>query len=290
MRKLWFLLVVLVFALAACGQQTGGNENANTADPGEVVEALRATYDQMFSELAADIPHLGIVNPTLLSTSNGVAPLDTLTWDCTGVSATGNLTDADNDGIPANATYNGSCSWSYTSPEVTASFEWKLRDVNIEDADETDPIAGFRAKGEVVWEWTINSESGSITWNFDPHDWVRDGDHWNLDYEGEITWQSGGESGTLDYDLSGTWTPDDSNDPWGSGNLELSGDFTWTEGTCTSTLEITYAEVHYNDDGAIDSGRLDFTVTEVCDDGSGDSVSCTLTWSGPGEPTVSCTP
>ena len=288
MRKLWLWLVVLVFALAACSQQTGGNQNANTADPGKVAEALRATYDRVFTKLAAQIPLPGIVNLAPLSTSNGIAPLDTLTWNCTGVSATGNLTDTDNDGIPANATFNGSCSWSYTGSGGAATLEWEFRDVNIEDADDTDPIAGFRAKGEVAWEWTVNGESGIITWNFTRHDWVRvlNSNQWDLDYEGNITCESGGESGTLDYDLSGTWTADDINDPWGSGNLDLSGGFTWTKGTCTSTLTIT-ADVHYNDDGAIDSGQLDFTGTD-CD---GDSVSCRVTWSGPNvPPTVSCTP
>lgn len=183
-----------------------------------------------------------------LSLSEGVAPLDTASWSCSGFSETGDLTDADGDGIPVNATLNGTCDWSYSGSEGSVSGSWTFKNLNVQDPDDHDPEAGIKAKGEVDWSYTAGNETDTFRWEINQHDFIKQGDRYSFIYNGSLTIKTSAGTYTEDYNLSGTWTPKNPQNPWGDGTLEgASGSFSGSGPNCANgwSLQVQLTNIHY---------------------------------------------
>jgi len=281
MRKYRLLFGLLLFALlAGCGQQTGpsGNDGGNNHGIAaqRVATALQAAEVQLY-EVVSPLNRAGLpVPPALLPLSVGVAPLDTASWDCTPVTVFGNLADADDDGIPVNATFNGRCTWSYSGPGGAVSGWWEYKDLDVQDPNDHDPTAGIKASGEVDWSYTVQSETVTGTWELTQHDLTKQNDHYNFVYKGTWTLTTKDGKYTLHYDIHGTWTPDDPDNPWGDGVLSAEGSFSGRGPGCANgwNLQVNLTGLHHKGDKIVD-GTASFSGTD-CD---GHSGSVSITWS-----------
>ncbi|GEM90819.1 hypothetical protein ODE01S_22530 [Oceanithermus desulfurans NBRC 100063] len=236
-----------------------------------------STANEQLYKLSEPLTLAGMPIPVLfLPFSSGAAPLDVASWDCDSVTVTGALTDADGDGIPVNASYNGRCTWSYSGGEGSFSGYWQYNDLNVQDPNDADPEAGIKVSGEVEWGFSGGGDSLTWTWTLTRHDLVKQGSQYDFDYEGSWQVDYNGDTYTFSYNLSGTWTPDDAQNPWGDGTLNAIGSFSGTDASCASgwDLEVSLSGVHYTG-GLIDSGTASFSGTD-CD---GTSTSVTITWS-----------
>jgi len=275
MRRFWLLFVLFLFALlAGCGQQGapgGGGGGNNQSSPQAVAATLQAAELQLF-KITEPLGKVGFPMPLLLA--KGVVPLDTATWDCTSVTASGDLTDADGDGIPVDATFNGGCTWSYSGGGGSANGSWEFRNLNVQDPNDRDPDAGVKASGQVVW--TLSAGGGTITWTWtlSQHDFVKDSGGYSFIYRGIWTTETSQGTFTEEYKLTGTWTPDAS-DPWGDGVLSATGHFSGNGPGCTNdwSLDVTLTSLHYQG-GKIVSGTADFAGTDC----EGNSGSVEITW------------
>ncbi len=273
-----FALLLLV----ACGGQApagGGNDgNGQTpvANPQDLAAALSAASSQLYRLerpliTLVPVPVLGLAPFTV-----GVAPLDTVTWDCSPVTVTGNASDPDRDGIPVNATYDGRCTWSYSGSESAKGY-WEYQKVNVQDPDSNDPQAGVRVKGVIKWGATATA-AGSVnsTWTITRHDLVRKGDAYKFDYAGSWVVTLDRKVYTFNYDLSGTWTPDDMKHPWDNGTLSAEGRFSGNGPDCANgwTLDARLSGVHFTAE-KIDAGKAYYSGTG-CD---GKAAAASVSWS-----------
>ncbi|WP_293180205.1 hypothetical protein [Oceanithermus sp.] len=296
-KKPWLVLFLLVLVLGACSQPTaggdGGDDGSTNVGIEEAYAPIDATESLLYQSFAA-VGQLGVVSvpPAFFSTSplavNGAQGFG---WTCTGVASSGDLTDPDHDGIPTNAHYTGQCT---VSDPQSGTLNWTL-DFYIADAGNGDPLAGFRSHGSVVWEVV---GQGKLTWTITRHDVVRQagGGAYDLAYEGEwqfVDYQDSSNDGSIAYDLSGTWTPDDPNassflDLWTAGTLDLGGSMTFSGGGCTTSASLQF-NLHYDASGCADRGSVSYNGQDC----SGSSCSFTASWSScGGVPTISggCSP
>jgi len=252
----------------------GSGGNATAQDVGKVLTAANEQLYRVESPLllaGVPVPVLGIA-----PFSAGLAPQDVASWNCTGVTVTGDASDPDGDGIPANATYNGKCTWSYSGGGGSVSGYWEYRNVNVQDPNNADPKAGVKVQGTI--EWGVSSSSGSFTstWTITQHDLVRNGNVYDFTYKGNWTLTVNNSGAyTFDYQLSGTWTPVNANQPWTAGTMDATGSFSGSGPGCNGwSLNVTLSGVH--DNGTkIDGGTATFSGTD-CD---GNSASVTVEWS-----------
>ena len=283
MKRSWKVaFLAALFALVSCGGQppggNGGGGSGNAAEPQEVAGVLGAANEQLL-KIEEPLMYAGVPVPMLpfMPFSVGIAPLDTATWDCSGVSVSGNTTDADDDGVPVDATYNGRCTWSYSGSEGSASGYWEYDDVRVQDPNDHDPDAGVKVSGTI--EWGIQTTDGSVevTWRIVKHELIKTGNDRNFNYEGSWTIQVDGESYTVNYDMSGTWSPDDPDDPWGNGTMTASGSFSGTGPDCAGGWSVTFSlnALHFADCG-IDGGSASYTVTDC----EGHTCTLTVNWAG----------
>ncbi len=278
------LLGLWVLLFAGCNQGApspggggggGGGGNATAQDVGKVLTAANEQLYRVESPLSLaglPVPVLG-----LTPFSVGLIPQDTASWSCTDVTVTGDARDPDGDGIPANATYNGKCTWSYSGSGGSASGYWEYRNVNVQDPNNADPKAGVKVKGEIDWGVTSDTGHYTSTWRIDRHDLVRSGESYSFTYQGlwTVTIENVGTY-TTDYNLKGTWAPDDRERPWYAGTMNATGSFSGTGPNCTNgwRANVTLKNVHYNGT-KIDGGTATFSGTDC----NGNSGSLTIEWS-----------
>ena len=279
-RAWWIVLAVLAMLLAACGgQETSGSgtDGTTSIDVRDVAESLSAANDQLI-RAAQPLALAGVPVPVpLVPLSDAVAPLDTAAWNCEGVTVSGTLTDADADGIPVDATYNGRCTWSYSGSEGTFSGYWEYRNLVVQDPDDADPEAGIQSSGTVEWGYEGGSQPLVWTWTLTQHDLVKQAGGYGFTYKGR--WQvvvNATDNYTFDYDLTGAWVPDDATNPWGDGTLDATGSFSGDGPDCTNgwSLTVSLSGVHFTA-GKIDAGTADYSGTD-CD---GASAAVHVRWS-----------
>lgn len=284
MKKCWMILgATLAALLVACGGQApGGNGSGsgNVAAPNDVADVLAAANSQLIN-IEGPLTEAGIPVPTLpyVPFSGDVAAADTASWNCTNVIVTGNATDADRDSVPVNATYNGRCTWSYSVSGGGVSGYWEYQNVNIQDPNDRDPSAGVRVKGTVVWGFETADGSVGFTWKIVSHELVKSASGHNFNYEGSWTIAVDSATYTVNYNMSGTWSPDDPDDPWGNGTMTAEGNFSGSGPDCANEWKVDFSlnVLHFADCG-IDSGQASYTVTDC------DGASCTFNarWAGCG--------
>ena len=287
MRKVWHALIAgLVLVLAACGSTSGNNGGNNTVGSESALDNVVASEAPVNKALlamgqAALAQGMPIPVPVFLSLSPLSEPLtlDTHSWNCSGVVATGDLSDHDNDGIPANAKYSGNC--SVTDNGQTAT--WKLN-FNLKDNNDSDPFSGYVANGTITWEVVGQAK---LVWAIDNHSVIRNssGDY-NLTYKGSwayTDYTNATNDETVNYDFSGNWTPDPGNNPetWadvmsGPGTLNISGNF---NGSCsdggTFTVTLNSLNVHINASGCANNGNVNVNSTSC----EGSHYSGSVSWS-----------
>ncbi len=279
MKRVWkTAFLAALFALVSCGGQPSGNGSGNVAEPQEVAGVLGVANQQLM-KTEEPLMRAGIPVPMLpiKPFSAGPAPLDTASWDCSGVTVSGDTTDADDDGVPVDATYDGRCTWSYGGDGGSVSGYWEYDHVRVQDPNDHDADAGVKVSGTI--RWGIHTMDGSIeaTWRIVKHDLIKSGNARNFDYKGAWTFVVGGETYTVNYDLSGTWTPDDPSDPWGNGAVSASGSFSGAGPDCAGGWGVTFSlnALHFADCG-IDGGSASYTVKD-CD---GNTCTLNVSWTG----------
>ena len=276
MRRFLLLFGFLLFALlTGCGQQSAPNVGGE-ASAKQVVITLQAADAQLY-RIAEPLALAGVPVPTMpFLFASGVAPLDTATWNCDNVTTTGNLSDADDDGIPVNATFNGKCTWSYSGSEGSVSGSWEFQNLNVQDPDDADPTSGVKVSGKVIWSFSAGGSTITWTWNLTRHDFVKQSGSYGFTYEGSWSVATNDGSYTFEYDLTGTWTPNDPSDPWGDGVLNAEGQFNASGPNCASGwhLNVTLSNLDFRGDKIV-SGNASFSGTN-CD---GDSGWIRINWS-----------
>ncbi|WP_457636860.1 hypothetical protein [Oceanithermus sp.] len=292
-RGFWILLLTGLLSLVACNQQTGSN-TSNTASSEEALSSVitsEAPVNAAFVATATASAQRGAILPLppfLLAGPFYTASLTltTYTWNCQGVTASGDLSDPDADGIPASAHYSGSCSVSADGTTYTWTLNYDLQDTN-----NADPLSGFSASGELTWE---ASGQAKLVWTIDKHEVTKAGSGYDLTYQGswEYTDYTDSSNNTnASYNFSGTWTPDDPNGDCladvfdRAGTINLSGSID-VSGSCTANVTFNPINVHLNDDYCADSGNISVSGTDC-----NGNTCATVSWSscaGPYQGSTSC--
>jgi len=291
----------MVLLLAACNQQNSTSSGAGSVDIENAYAVINASQAPLYRAFVAEsqasiatggqFPAPPIFLPALVPLGGGASTpvAQGFSWTCTGVQSSGDLSDPDHDGIPTNAHYTGHC--TVNDPQA-GTFSWSL-DFYIADAANSDPRAGFRSHGSVVWE---AAGEGKMTWTITHHDVVKQANSaaYDLTYEGKWQYQDYQDSsndGSISYDLSGTWTPDNPSassfiDLWNSGTLDVSGSVTFSGGGCTTTTNLSF-NLHYDDSGCADRGSVSYSGQD-CD---GHACNVAASWqscNGPYSVSGSC--
>ncbi len=291
MRKSWLWFGLLLFALlAGCGQQGapgGGGGGSGSLTTAQALEAYAAVQSRFVAPLAATgfggiapvpafIPYLNALDPY----SNELPFAD-----CQ-VNVAGSLADADHDLVPEGATFNGSCSWQVTVEGKTITLTWTFSNFRIEDPNDHNPNAGYRASGDMSWRLQVTGElDQTVELSISHHDLVWDAHQglYTYDYTGTLTWRDEDNNEHRDaYRLTGTWKPEDTNDPWlyGWQTIDEESKFEDQEkesGSWVTKHELdlwTISALHFVERG-IESGEL---VAKFIDKTTDPEQTCTVTF------------
>ncbi len=230
MKKL-SIFALLVLLLAACSTTTKkDNGGGNASNQATAVEALdvnedlvltsgeRAEYDLSLSEKVG-LP-FGFVPSERdfhLILNSPVSE-----WDCSESTVSGDATDADDDGIAVDATYEIKCTvgfGKFAAVERTGTLVMK-------DANDNDPYSGYHAEGDITY--TIGKGIFTVNHKFN-RTWTRSDSGYDYEHSSSWSWGSStptpgsskttGESHTIKYAHAGSYTPDqdDNEDPFDAG-------------------------------------------------------------------------
>ena len=281
--------------LGSVASRPGGQPSSASAE--DAAEIVSQTYSVLYglnwalSQTGAPLPTPPIPSPlgALGPTPQTLRPQDTVTWNCTGVNVSGDASDPDSDGVPANATYNARCTYAYTGGGGSASWTWEMRNLNVQDPNNSDPYAGWRIRGQILWTVSAGGETGNLTWTINAADVVKTArGSYNLTHRSSLDVSAGGESGQLQYDFTGTWTADPGQ-PEGlpfavNGTLTEEGSITLTANGESFSVPFS-GNLHYSTQcGGYDSGT--FTLTISTPDGT---LTCRATITGCRSSSGSCT-
>ncbi|GEM85225.1 hypothetical protein [Meiothermus hypogaeus] len=265
--------LALVSVLAACGTQPQTQDSLTQADAQALSEAAQGDL-QLTGAL------LGDASTGALSTQSGVDSLDShaqnwglprrinLILRAVGVlylppSGSGNCTlsttpsppaDADDDGVPADATTTYDC--SYTSPSGTSySLNGSIR---LQDTNDNQPYSGysvtfnsFRSRvssSNLSVERTLNG-----SYSMDKQDATLFKISKNYTHNVTKTALNNTYTGSLVFNVSKTYAPDNDGDsnPWNAGTITVDkanpGSATWSRNSITRNL-IWYTDptLHWN--------------------------------------------
>jgi len=288
MKKLYPLFLVLLLALAGCGgnSSNSSSDSSNAASADAALANITASEVPLYKSFYATtlaatygFPIIPVPPPAPLAT--GAAPLAVYSWNCTDVQPSGDLSDPDDDGIPADGHYQGECTVTETT---TGTYSWQL-DFSMKDADNADPKAGFSSDGSITWAFKSvdGSESWQVTWTATEHSAkLNSSGSYDLVYKGSWQYTDNADPSNntqIEYDFSGTWTPDNPNadfaDIWESGSFDVSGSVTITGSSCTAEVDTASFDIHFDSNGCADRATIHYTGSD-CD---GETCDATASWS-----------
>jgi len=274
LRWIAFMLTVLLFAACSNSSGTAGGSEATPEEAARTVNQAFTGLTFVYEPLQA----LKLTDPVIIL-SQGYAPLSAQEWLCENARAEGDLSDKDGDGIPVDAVINGECTWSYETDGASFQGSWGLENYRFADPDDRDPYAGFMGKGRALWSLDTGGTKVEVAWTADRHDLVRQGEVWNLNYQGTIEHRvTLGEKELVYaefYALEGKWTPDDPQTPSGAGKLNAEGRIWGSGPNCPEgwRFEARYENLHLTP-YRIDGGTARMTGT-YCD---GAQVTIEFEW------------
>ena len=270
-KAFWWLLAlgILALGLGACNQTSTSGGDSGDSGGAVAYENVISDLQGANSILVGLMGGLGVPAPALIFPADA----SEVTWNCSESGASGDLTDADDDGIPRSATLNGEC--TLTTSEGT--FTWKWQDLSIKDPDDSDPEGGIEVSGRVVYEFaSSDGVTFSLTWTIETHRVVKGEAEGVYDYTIKGSWEAraGDEAYTVNYDLSGTWEPN-ADDTGGHLVIEEGSSMSGSGPGCDSGWEVDIsADLVYAECG-IQSGSANVSGHD-CD---GNEGSCQFTWS-----------
>jgi len=280
MIKKLTILGVLVLALAACGttQQggsgNGGNNGDNPGSGGQItnqataVEALEVSEEpaqsggeEVESEVSqSDEVGLPFVFVPTINDFLDIFESPVAEWDCSQSTVSGDATDADDDGIAVNARYEIKCTKSFADVPVFDDVVVVERQGTLvmQDADDNDPYSGYHAQGDITYNYV--NENFTAHHSFD-RTWSRAGNGYNYNLNNAWQWQAAGISYKIAHTHGGSYTPDDSQDPFAAGWVNEQAE---VKQFVNGALEYTVKEdvnLHLNQtcDPAADDGTITFT-------------------------------
>lgn len=271
MMKKLSLAALLLMLLAACGTATQGGSGHQAGNQATAVEALevseqpnQAGGDEVVGGVSED-ERLGLEFSLLPDLSFFDAVLETPIgdWDCSGSSAEGDLTDADDDGLAKNATYTVLCTKNFDFMGVSGPVEVKREGtLSVRDKDDHDPTSGYTASGDFTFSYTVLGQGYSVQRSY-RRDWTGTAaSGYTFRHEHTWTWSAAGHDYKVEHAHSGGYTPDDAAQPFAAGDLQESGSVEHSvDGGSLVTIEES-ANLHLNASCTppADSGTLELTV------------------------------
>ena len=271
MMKKLTILAMLALLLAACGtttQQTDddGNSAINQATAVEAVEVSDqpansgsdTTLDKVIDDMGSD---LGLSESFMPDFSKffEIVTSPIADWDCSGSSATGDLSDADDDGIAKNATYTILCTKSALMGVTEAKREGTL---TMQDADDNDPHSGYTSNGTFTYSYTFMGQTYSATRNFSRQWTGNAADGYNFHHTHSWTWSAAGKEYKVEHNRQGSYVPDSEDDPFAAGDLKETGSIEHSVDNSNVVSVGETASLHLNSscEPAADSGSITFTV------------------------------
>jgi len=282
-RKVVLILIVAVSLLTGCGRTNTDHGTSTSQVTAEGTLAnVAATETPLYGAFEAgwqaslgsggSFPPPPLILPTPLG--KGAAALSTPNWNCANVTASGDLSDPDDDGIPANGRFAGTCTITKTG---LGTLSWNLN-FTVQDTNNNDPLSGLKTNGSISWEL---KDKWEVKWTASEHSVQRSSLSYKLVYKGgwEYTdYIDPNQSGAMSYDLSGNWTPDNQNinfaHVWSDGGtIQMHGKVS-SSGDCTANADFGF-EVHFNKNGCADRGQMQYSGNDC----SGRVCDASVSWS-----------
>lgn len=268
MNKLKIGGFALMLMLAACSSQVQAPTTLTQADARSLSEAalgdLKLTSSLMADASTASMAAMSadslVVNAQAWGLPRRLIMLlrafevyipSAATGSCT-ITKSGDQTDADDDGVPVNATYAFDC--TATGPNgatYTNQGSITLQDTNDAQAESGFSVSFGAFKSRISADAHHSKErtlSGSYT--LDKQTSVY-GIQKNYTHTVKIVNFNNEYSGSLSFKVSKTYTPDNLSKPWSAGTIEVKkeapGSATWVRNNNTRTLSwYTDPTLHYN--------------------------------------------
>jgi len=292
--KKTIIFAILVLLLAACGTTSQSDDDSQVSNQATAIEAIEVS-EQPTQSGGADVENVVAAN---LDDDLGLpfsfmpdvygfidvfeSPLDD--WSCDETSTSGDTSDADDDGIAVNAAYTIECTKGFDGLPFIADVVTvtKTTTLTMKDADDSDPTSGYVSTGDVVYSYL--DDAFTAEHKFD-RSWTKGSDSYNYDNADEWIWSSGDGSMSTKQSRSGTYTPDDMDDPFAAG---------WIEGQATvenyandvlAHRVLEEVKLHLNEEcsPAADDGEITFTWSLVDENGNEVAYAETAEFTGCGE-------
>ena len=300
MMKKLTILVMLALLLAACGtttNQTDDGNNNSAINQATAVEAIEVTEeptqaggedvenDLLFDDdLDLGLPSDFMPMPAM---ENFLDVFDSpiSEWDCSESTVSGDATDADDDGIAVNATYDIKCTKSFASLPMIGDVITVERTgtLTMKDADDDDPTSGYTATGDITFKYL--EESFTTEHQFS-RNWTGNATSgYSYQHSDAWTWTAGDMSYKVEHSHTGSYTPDEGvSNPFDAGQLQEEGKVShYIDGDLACEVSES-ADVHLNKtcSPAADDGEITFSWKVGDEDGAAVS-SETVVFTGCGE-------
>ena len=284
MIKKLIIISMLALVLAACGNSTqqGDNNDENGAiNQATAVEAIEVTEEPAQSGgediendlLLSDDLDLGLPSgfkamPTVEGFLNILkSPIGE--WDCSESTVSGDATDADDDGIAKNATYNIECVKDFAGLPIISELVTVKRTgtLTMKDADDNDPTSGYIANGDITFDYL---DEAFTTKHLFSRNWSGNASS-GYDFDNRETWKW--DEGGMELEVmqvhKGSYTPDDASDPFAAGQLIDNASVKYTVDNSAAQEISAQANIHFNKSctPAADDGEIAFR-WEISADGN----------------------
>jgi len=271
--------IALVGLLAACGNQPQNNSGLTQSDAKGLSEAAVGDL-KLTSSLMAD------ASTAALSTSASVDSLEVnaLAWGlprrlimvlkafevyipaaatgtCT-ISKSGDQTDADNDGVPVNATYTFDC--TATGP-ADGTYSNK-GSITLKDTNDAQAESGFSLSFDAFKTRISPDASKSVertlqgSYSLDKQDATLYKIGKNYTHSVVIANGNNTYNGSLSFNVNKTYAPEDPAAPWSKGTITIDkaapGTATWTRNNTRNLIWYTDPTLHYNRADCQNPGRI----------------------------------